>query len=222
MKFGALFVVALLATCLSGCNITFIGAAKGIPGSGVSGTESRDVTGFDKISIVGFGKVNVTVGGEDSLSITGDDNLLELIESTVSNGKLTIKPSESIRPKTDMVFDISISRLTSVELSGAADFDIQNVEGDSLTVELNGSGNLDASGTVTKLNVEINGAGNVDLQQLEAETVTIEVNGAASGTVFARNSIDAEINGVGSVTVHGNPQDVKKQINGIGRFNVVD
>ena len=221
MKIGQLIFVALIAVILSGCNISIITTSKGVSGSGVSATETRDVAEFNKISIVGSGDVNVTVGGEDGLTITGDDNLLELIDCTVENGELTIQPSEAISPKTALVFNISVAQLTSVELSGAAAFDIQNVEGDSLEVELNGSGNLDATGSVTNLDIEVNGAGNVDLQSLNAENVTIELNGASSGSVFANQSIDAEINGVGTLTIYGQPDDVQKELNGLGRIKVV-
>lgn len=223
MSFGKLIVVALITVSLAGCNYSFnVNSTSGVPGSGVSATETRDVSDFQKVSIEGFGQVNIVVGDEDALSITGDDNLLELIGSTVENGMLTIRPTESINPKSDMVFEISISQLTAVSLSGAANFDIQNATGDSLEIEINGSGNLKASGNIATLAVEVNGASRIDLQQLEAEDATIELNGAASGVVFASKSIDAEINGVGKITVHGNPQDVKKEINGLGRLNVVD
>ena len=222
MNFGKLLVIALFAASTVGCTININEVVtNGIPGSGIPATENREVAGFDEISIVGFGDVNILVGGEDSLTITGDDNLLAYIESTVENGVLTIQPSEPINPKTDMLFDITVSELSRVELSGSADFEIQELAGDSLDVELNGSSNLEANGAVTALDIEINGAGKLDFQQLDAEDVVIELNGAGKGVVTATNSVDAEINGVGMVTVYGNPASVNKQINGIGRLKVV-
>jgi len=226
MNFGKLIVVALFLVAVTGCDITIDGnsviSSKGVPGSGVSDTETRDVTGFQKISIVGTGDVVVSVGGEDSLSISADDNLLELIESTVENGVLTIKPSEAISPKSDIEIDITIASLTGITVEGAAKFDVRNATGDRLDIESHGAGTVSATGTVTDVKIEINGAGKVKLEKLEAENVTVELNGACSGDVFASKSIDAELNGAGSLTVHGNPANVKKEVNGIGRIKIVE
>lgn len=222
MSVGKLFVVALIAVSLAGCNITINKTIVGVQGSGTSATESRDVDDFDAISIEGFGNVNVDVGQEKSLTITGDDNLLPLIESTVANGKLTIRPKESINPKTEMVFDITVPNLNNVELSGAAKFELNNIDSESFELEMHGAGKVAANGTAAELDVEVNGASSVDLKKLEAAEVKIEMNGAASGKVHASESVNAEINGVGTITVYGNPSKIDKEINGLGRFKVAD
>ncbi|MEM7453270.1 MAG: DUF2807 domain-containing protein [Planctomycetota bacterium] len=215
-------VVAALTISIAGCNISFNGSSSGVAGSGTKKSEDREVTEFTRIVIEGVGEVEISIAEEASLSIATDDNILELIESTVEDGVLKIRPTESINPTIGPEITIATLALEGVTVDGAAALDITGDLGESLDIVLNGAGNVEGNGSVNDLNIETNGAGNVDLEELEADSVKIVLNGAGNGTVHANSSVDATINGFGSVTVHGNPADVNRSVNGLGSVSIVE
>ena len=119
MIMGRVLVVVAVAA-MAGCNLSF---NSGVKGSGVSKSESRDAQDFQEIELEGVGTVNVNVGKEFGVEITTDDNLLELIETTVEAGVLTIRTKESINPTSDLIYEISMPTLGKIEVSGAATID---------------------------------------------------------------------------------------------------
>ena len=208
-----------LAVTLSGCSLI---SNPGVPGSGVSKTELRDVETFEEIELKGAGSVEVTFGDEQSLELTTDDNLLELIETKVEGGKLVIKPTEAIDPSISLEVKINLSKLTSVRIRGAGTLDIDGIQGEKLDLSVDGAGTIKGTGSVKDLKVDISGAGSAKLAELKAENVEIELSGAGSANVFASKSFDGNVSGVGKIDCQGNPEDVKKNVSGIGRIEIGD
>ena len=221
MKLVTSCLLSLLVVSLAGCHITITGF-DGIAGSGVSEQEDRDVADFEEISFDGAATVNVRLGDEYAFSITADDNLLELIETKVVDGELRIKPTESINPETDIVIDITMPVLKAVEVDGAADFNLKEMDGESFALEVRGAVNFTANGKLKKLDIDCKGASEMDLRDLECESVKIDVSGASSGSVFASKSIDAVVSGAGTLTVYGNPEDVNRSVNGVGEIKIAE
>jgi hypothetical protein len=209
-------LVLLSVLAFTGCG----SAVTGVPGSGVSKTESREVEDFHSIEMLGAGKVNASEGDGPTLSITTDDNLLELISTKVVDGVLVIKPLESISPKSGITFEVSATQLKSLEVSGAGKFTLSELSGPELAIKIAGAGSVGGNGNVESLEIVVEGAGSVDLGDLKSKSTNIEISGAGSATVFASESVDASVNGVGTITVHGNPQDVVKSVGGIGKINI--
>lgn len=204
------------AFCVSCCGCT------GIPGSGVSDTETRQVDSFDEIELSGIGTLNISTGDTQSVSVTADDNLLELLETSVSDGKLKIRPTKSISPKTDIVIDVTIPNIKAVELSGATSLNLDNVSSESLSIEMSGACGADGSGNIGDLNLEMSGACKARFKSLEAKNVKVDLSGAGSATVFASESFEADVSGVGKITCHGNPPDVTKDSSGISKIKIVE
>ena len=132
-----------------------------------------------------------------------------------------IRPSKSINPNINLVIDITVPQLSSVELAGAASLNIYGIDGESLDIELAGACGADASGTVKNLTIELAGACRARLKSLEAENAEVEIAGTGSAVVFASESIDASASGFASITCHGNPKDVQKEANGISKVTII-
>ncbi len=211
-------VCKLLLLCLwvgvvgfAGCTFDFVGEA----GSGVKKTETRDVEPFDQIEASGAATVNVHFGKQPSLTITTDDNLLELIETKVSDGKLTIQPIKSISPRVGVLVDVTTTDLKSLEGSGAVEFNVRSAKLDSLTVRFSGASTLTADGTANKLDISVSGSGKIDAENLKAKTVKFSLTGAGTGKVYASDSLDASISGAARLTYFGNPH-VTQEVSGVG------
>ena len=208
----------------AGCDHIMIDGpvGQGEQGSGVAAKESRDVNGYTAIETDVAANVDVQVGGDYSLKIEGDDNLLKKIRTKVKDGTLTIDSKENLHPKKKFHIHIVLPKLESFSLNGAGNGDIRDVSGSSLSLELNGAGNLTAGGNVDKLEVSVNGAGNAKLFDLKSKDARVSVNGAGNMDVYATGNLTADVNGVGNVRYKGHPSSVSKDVNGVGRVSDQD
>ncbi len=219
MKTIAMFLgLAVLITVLGG--YLFV-SNYGVKGSGISQTDPRELDSFDQIAISEFGTVNISFGETQIVTVTTDDNLIDLIETRVEDGELRIRHLKAINPKTALVIDITVPKLTAVEVAGSVSLNIVGIDSESLDIELAGACGVNASGTVKNLTIEMAGACRARLKSLEAENAEVEIAGTGSAVVFASQSIEAEASGFASITCHGNPKDVQKEANGISKVTIV-
>jgi len=70
-------------------------------------------------------------------------------------------------------------------------------------------------GVADAFDVKISGAGHVSAGDLKANDVIFRVQGFGTGNVFAVNSLDAKIEGVGMLRYKGKPH-VTQYIDGLG------
>lgn len=188
-------------------------------GSGVAASETREVDSFSSVDLQGFGDVMITIGPEQSVTVETDENLLERVDTTVRGDALEIETDG--RLDTDLGIDVVIvvPKLEAVTLSGAGDFVIDGLSAPSVDVVMNGAGNVEAVGTVERLDVSINGAGNAALSDLVASEVDVSINGAGNAAVQATSSLSASINGAGRVTYSGDPEEVETSTQGVGTIS---
>ena len=216
----------LIATILGvGMLVTILGgylfvSNYGIDGSGVSKSIQPEVETFDKISLEGIGTINIYSGDTSGITITTDDNLLEYIETTVEDGRLTISQSEALNPKTALVFDITIAELTDVDVAGSATVNFHDIETPSLDISVAGACRIAGSGTIESLSIDLAGACRANLRELKASRTKVDLAGTGSATVYASESIDASVAGFGSITCYGNPRDIQKDASGISKITI--
>lgn len=198
--------ILLLST---GCN-------SGIPGNGISKSETRTVGTFDKIDARGIGEFHVHYGAQPEVVVTVDENLLEYITTEVEDGTLTLGTSEGISTKVGLKFDITVTELSEVQLSGVGDLKLDEARGESLSVAVRGVGSVEVNGKVKDLEVRVAGVGDANLKDLVAENVTVRVSGTGSASVHADSSVDAKVSGVGGIRVYGNPETRTENVKGLG------
>ncbi len=80
------------------------------------------------------------------------------------------------------------------------------VSADSLNVKLHGSGDLQAGGAVGQLNARVTGSGSVKLKGLSSERADLATDGSGDITAQVGQTLVAQTNGSGRITVYGNPQ----------------
>ena len=210
-----LLAVALLAAC--GFSPLNLGGSTHVTGSGKVVNETRNVSGFDGLIIVGAGHINIDRTGTESLSITTDDNLLQYIDTQVRGGKLVIefKPKIWVDRFSDLSFNLTVKDLNSLQVTGAVSIDAQNLQGDQMTVSIDGTGATNLAGQVDQLTVSLNGMGTFNSENLQAKRATVINEGASAAVVRVSDSLNATISGIGAIEYIGNPQ-VTKNISGPG------
>ncbi len=78
---------------------------------------------------------------------------------------------------------------------------------------------MSLSGSAEVLKVGVSGAANLEAKELIARLVKIDLSGAANATVYAEESVNASVSGVGNINYYGNPSDVQSNVSGIGSIN---
>jgi Putative auto-transporter adhesin, head GIN domain len=236
------FSLTFLIILSISCNILSNAGARVIKPSNVIISENRDVSGFNAINFSTIGKINLMQGDRESLNISGPDNLVPEITTTVSNGTLFIKTKEmvTINPfgkDNTLVFTIVVKDLTSFNISGAGDVQVEtlstpsldiNMSGagkvvqnqlttDKLNITISGAGGIDISGQATQATIDLSGAGSVNAPDLQIQTASITISGLGGATLWVTDQLTGTISGVGSISYYGNPQ-TNTTATGVGQF----
>lgn len=212
MRNFLLVCMAVLSLGACGCS--------GIPGSGVIKQKSYTVSPFKSVNISGTGSITVTKGEETSVSIQTDDNLHQYLKVEVANGTLKISQDENLNPSDGININVVTDDLSSFHLSGAADGTLNGITGPALKVSLSGAGSIEGNGEVDELTISLSGVGSADFKNLKAKKVKIDNSGVGSAEVFASEEFDGNVSGVGSIECHGQPEQVNKQVSGIGSIDI--
>jgi len=208
--------ITLMTLTACDVSVTVGGQEDGLKGSGVEASETREVGPFQRVRIDGAGTLELSTGELSPLTLTGDDNILPLIETTVEDGLLVIRPTESISPDTDLVFRATVPDLTSVGCAGAANIVATGLDAQTFAIEVRGAAQVDASGKTGDLSIDVAGAGSVDTVELKAQDVTVDLKGACNAVVHADKTLAVTIAGIGGVRYDGDAKLVKKEVSALG------
>lgn len=193
-----------------------------VQGSGVARVQTREVDDFQSINLSGQGQVEVQIGSPQSLEITFDDNLLELVETKVVDGQLTISTRESYNSQLPLLIKITMPSIERAGLSGIGSMTLDGLDGQRLEVRVSGVGQLKASGKVQELLVRLSGTGDADLEELVAESADVTVSGVGNAKIHATQQVNATASGVGGVLIFGNPPEVQSKASGVGTIEMAD
>ncbi len=187
-----------------------------IEGSGDMETRTLDLKDFDSINVGGAFDLEITLGDEQKVVMTIDDNLWDNLEVEVSGGTLEIGWDKSCSPEGDCRVEIVVRKLEEVDIHGAAEVEIRNFHGDSFSFDVSGAAELEMDGTVDKLDINVSGAGDIDTRNLKAKSVKVSVSGAGEARVYASESFEGRVSGVGSIDYWGDPEHQRTKVSGMG------
>lgn len=229
---ASFLVIGVLSACVLPRRYTQV------RGSGNVVTEQRSVRDFDAVSLSGIGQLYITQGDQASLTIEAEDNLMEYLETRVSGRTLHIEIQDfvSINPRHRITYTIMVRDLGSLEVSGAGDITVSNLETDSLVVEvsgggkiavdsllvqnlrveLSGAGDFDLSGQVDDQEVNLSGAGNYDAGDLLSKTTKIKISGVGNAVLWVTDALVIEMSGLGNLKYYGSPT-VQQDTSGLGK-----
>lgn len=241
---STLALAILAAVSVGACSVDmdpFDLGHRDIDGSGRITSVRRDIGDFSAIALYTEGTVEVTVGSGSSIEIETDDNLHDHIATELDGGVLklsTTEPGLDLDPTDGIIYRVSHPSLTGIDLHGAGRFQIDGVAADRLRVsvpgagsveiddlqasalELNvsGAGNVDIRGSVDRQEVEWLGVGDYDGSELRSAHTDVRLDGAGHVTVWATDTLEAVVNGAGSIEYRGDPE-AHTSVNGLGRIS---
>jgi hypothetical protein len=217
----ALSALFLLTACdWSDCGDCMTTGGKGpqLEGSGIMKTEIRPVEKFTAITLSELESSLLVIEqtGEESLSITADDNLLPLLTSTVKDGtlRLSVAKGNSFHGKRP-TYKITVNDLRALKIQGGAAIEASKLDGDRLSISVEGAAGGNLSGRIDNLIISIKGAGAISAGELKAKRAKVTVQGAGQVTVNASDELDGEVSGAGLIWYIGSPK-LSSKVDGVG------
>ncbi|RYZ96563.1 MAG: DUF2807 domain-containing protein [Sphingobacteriaceae bacterium] len=189
-------------------------------------TQSRQVAGFNSIASAGSFNVHVKIDGTESLKITGDEEVINDIETTVSDGKLKIG-SKNKNSWTKLFNNKRVDiYITAKSLSGLSSSGSGNIKLDgNLTgnaeIWASGSGSITAAVNANELQIALSGSGNVT-SSISTKELTASVSGSG-GMSLSGNVTNANIkvSGSGNLRAKDLKADVvSASVSGSGNINI--
>ncbi len=234
-----LIISLLVAVIASGCIVVDLNGCgkKAVKGSGDVVTEERQLPDFETIKLKGIGRVVLTQSQSHSVAIKTDDNIMPLIETEVHADQLVISQGNYNLKPTTLEFDISVSHLKGIAVSGSGDVIGKSrfvsddfyakisgsgdmaLELDVIDLETNisGSGSMTLSGQTNRHHASISGSGKINAFDMHTRNVSLKVSGSGDCRINATDTLDARISGAGDVVYSGHPR-ITSKISGSGKL----
>lgn len=201
-------------------------------GNGNVTTQERSVDqDFDKVRGSSGIDVYLTEGSENKIVVEADENLLEFIETNVSNGKLIIRSSKNIGRSKAKKVHVTYIKLSSIEASSGADVIGKSViknetinldcsSGADLEVEVfakelyaesSSGADLDVSGKASTIYANASSGSEINAKNLNTITCNAKASSGADITVTVKDKINAKASSGGDVRYYGDPVSVTKK-----------
>lgn len=169
--------------------------------------QKRPVAAFSAIELNGPYHVIIQAQGERALEVSGEAKQLENIDTTIEGDTLIVRPRQRLRfvfglgkSHDEVTVRINAPGLKSLKNSGSGDVQLSQLQSGPLTLSLNGSGDVAASGNISELTYKNHGSGDADLHLLKIASVNGQMSGSGNlhlGDVS--QEVELEMNGSGDL-----------------------
>lgn len=187
--------------------------------AGALSTETRRVEGFTRIRLRAPVDARIESGGAFSVTVRLDASLQAHLITRVKGGTLVVETDAArFHPSHGARITIRLPRLRALEDDGSADVTvIGDLSALPVTLETDGSGDLDYRGAAGTLKVVSRGSGDIDLSGA-ADHLVVRLSGSGdlkANTLLA-NDADVRLDGSADATVRLDGGDARFQVNGSG------
>jgi len=198
-------------------------------------TRTYNIQPFTKIYLEGSFKVILEQGNQAGLKIKTDEDNFKYIDVQSDTQTLSLKIVKKHFDFDELVLYVTFKDLEELVIEGGIRLETKgyvdlkdfylHVEGGA-SVEMNikaskikvigeGGVKFEFDGIADKLDASISGAGYLDAIDLKTKSCDISIQGVGAGSVYATESLNATISGVGKIRYKGDPH-VYKKIEGVG------
>ena len=223
MKTIKIVLAVILATTLTSCQFDF---NTGINGNGNVVTEERPVSSdFTEVRGSAGLDVYLTEGTENKIVVEADENLMDLIETNISNGKLTIRSAKNIGRSKAKKIHVTFVSLNKIEASSGADVignsviksevlrldcssgaDIEvEVFANELYAETSSGSDIEVSGKANILYANASSGSDLNAKKLQTINCNAKASSGADIVVTVNENLDAKASSGGDIRYYGNP-----------------
>lgn len=202
--------------------------------------QKQGIINFSGIDLRISGDVYYQQAADYKVEVTGQQNVLNVLETYLSNNRLVIKYENDVRVKSGERVRVVISAplvnilrvsgsgniittglmnpgYMDMDVSGSGDIRISELYTGPIDANISGSGSITVNtGLAAEEDIKINGSGDIDLESVIAKKASTITSGSGSIKVNVSESLNSIISGSGSVYYRGNPS-VSSKVSGSGR-----
>lgn len=154
-------------------------------------------------------------GAKSEMTVSGTESVIDGLRW--EDGELSTE-GHGWRHHGGLTVEITAPQIAGLELRGPGHIALEDLDQPSLRIEVRGPADLDASGKVGKLDIDSRGVGTLDLARVEAGDAKVRVRGVGNVDIKAGGTVDAELNGVGNITLHRKPAILNAETRGVGEI----
>jgi hypothetical protein len=184
-----------------------------VVGSGDVTSQARTVAGFTEVEAGGGIQVKLTTGPQQVV-VKAQPNIVEITTTEVSGSRLKVATTSGYVSPHGLVVEVSLPRLTAVELSGGASGSGTAGTVSDLAVELSGGARADLTGTVADLDLNASGGAIAELGALRTTNATIELSGGVVATLDVTGSLTGNASGGVVLTLRSAPTNSDVETSG--------
>jgi Putative auto-transporter adhesin, head GIN domain len=189
-------------------------------GGGPRVDDRREVPPFERIAVSDSIDVDVTPGNGRQVTVHAGRDVLDRVSTESSDGVLRLDIVDrgiviGPDPLGDVRVQVGADALAGVQVDGASNVTLSGIDAETLDLEIDGAGELEAGGTVDRLTAKIDGAGDARLFGLASRTARVVVRSAGNAEVSVSETLDVEVTGAGDVQYRGTPS-VRSDVSGAG------
>jgi hypothetical protein len=224
-------LVYLFAAGFAACTCALAVAA-----GGESTTATRSVSEFHTIQSSISADIYLSQGSSPQLKIEAEESVMKLITTEVSGGKLMIKSERNFSSNKPIKIWLTAKEIRAIGLMGSGNVKGETpISGESLEIQIMGSGDVEMSVSVKNLETSIAGSGNVRLsgkadrhelsvagsgdvsaQDLQTVKTKAEISGSGDCKVDAKDELEVSVSGSGDVAYKTEPARLKTSVSGSG------
>jgi hypothetical protein len=227
MKTTKIIALFILAVSVSACHFDWnIGQ---INGNGNVITEERPVTDdFDEVKGSAGVDVYLTEGDSYKIVVEADENLMDIIETNISEGRLNIRANQNIGRSKAKKVHVTYTKLTGIYATSGADVisnsviksEVLNLESNSgadleldinareVYAECSSGADMKISGRAQRLTASASSGSDLKARDLEVKYCKASASSGADITVNVLEEIDGRASSGGDVRYYGDPTAV--------------
>lgn len=198
-------------------------------------TRTYNIQSFTKIYLEGTFKVILEQGMQPGLRIKTDEDNFKYIDVQSDTETLSLKIVKKHFDFDKLILYVTFRDLEKLVIEGGVSLETKgyvglkdfylHVEGGA-SIEMNmkagkvkvigeGGVKFKFDGVADELDASVSGAGYLDAIDLKTKNCDIKIEGVGAGSVYATESLNATISGVGKIRYKGDPH-INKKIEGVG------
>jgi len=211
-----------------------------IHGKGEVKTRTVPLEEFTGIRLNADADVYLVSDSLKDIRVEAQDNIAENLELRVRNGSLRISFRGCVDTKEPVKIYIPVRMIEDLQINGSGNIETNSpvsaktlslkingsgnlrlkVSAETIFSEINGSGSIYLDGSAKRHKTLINGSGNLEAIGMPTGQTEITVNGSGSCKVFAISKLEVLVRGSGDVVYKGSP-DISTTIKGSGSVNKI-
>jgi hypothetical protein len=180
--------LAIVAVLTLGC-ATLPGSGPAVVGQGPVVTEDRQVEPFTMVEIKNGIKLVLSFGPTTSVQVSAQQNVLPLVSTMVTSGKLTAQTTQSVVGPGPVTVTVVTPTLTALTTSAGAFVEATGVSGDTFALVSDTGSNIKITGTTGSLSITARDGTLLQLESFAARDANLTLQNGVTGTINASGTV---------------------------------